>query len=190
MCKKRTKVLLFDYLLQKLLEWERELNPEKKDDELLQNFSTVRLMKLLYFVCVQSVPESNSNNNTVDQNLFSIFDNYIALNRGPVEKDVYENRYFLPNFSFDGDRFKSKEQKEEMDGLESYKTQIDEAVKGLKKYCGFPFQDTRNLIDLSHDLQMWKDARMVNNDILPIHNIKNLIEEKKLLNDKYSTSRS
>lgn len=116
MCKLRRKLLLFDYTVGKLVEWETKSDLKILSDEninnSLKNFTSVGFMKLLYFICLQSVHERNvlierklKNRIQIDEkdnlDLFKIFDNFVALPKGPAEDDVYSYRSTLLSYRYD-----------------------------------------------------------------------------------------
>lgn len=116
MCKLRRKLLLFDYTVGKLVEWETKSDLKILSDEninnSLTNFTSVGFMKLLYFICLQSVHEKyamidrkQKNDCTIDEkdnlDLFKIFDNFVALPKGPAEDDVYSHRSTLLSYRYD-----------------------------------------------------------------------------------------
>lgn len=109
MCKLRRKLLLFDYIISRLIEWQAYLeypHPSTiRFDELsreeinacLKSFSGVRLMKMLYLICLNSVHEQTNN---IQPTLFGLFDDYVAMPKGPVEDAVYSNRSVLLRYEF------------------------------------------------------------------------------------------
>lgn len=116
MCKLRRKLLLFDYTVGKLVEWETKSDLKILSDEninnSLKNFTSVGFMKLLYFICLQSVHEKyalidrkQKNDCEIDEkdnlDLFKIFDNFVALPKGPAEDDVYSHRSTLLSYRYD-----------------------------------------------------------------------------------------
>lgn len=106
MCKLRRKLLLFDYIVEKLVDWQAQKNLEKhyneltcvQIDEILATLSGKRLMKLLYFICLSSIHNDTQKS---QESLFGIFDKYIAMENGPVEDSVYHNRGILLRYTFD-----------------------------------------------------------------------------------------
>jgi len=108
MCKLRRKLLLFDYIIEKLVDWQAQIEWQKQYNELkrvqineiLGTLSGKRLMKLLYFICLSSVHEDTQR---TQDSLFGIFDRYIAMENGPVEDSVYHNRGILLRYTFDNE---------------------------------------------------------------------------------------
>ena len=110
MCKLSRKQVLFNHLVNRLVEWQRRYDNDKISsvNQILQKFGFIRLMKLLYFVCLESVDSDaeageKSNKELVEETLFGLYDNFHPLFYGPVEMDVYNNRSILPALTFDGD---------------------------------------------------------------------------------------
>lgn len=121
MCQLRRKLLMFDYTVGKLVEWDTnsELNILTADsiNESLQKFTSIGFMKLLYFICLQSVNErinlisyKQTNNIKVMDNdkidLFRLFDNFVALPKGPAEDDVYSHRSTLLSYRYEDKYYK------------------------------------------------------------------------------------
>lgn len=206
MCHLSRKQILFNDLVYKLIDWHREICDDRMstNDEILKNFGFIRLMKLLYFVCLQSV---NENVKSVDNTLFGVFDNFLPLENGPAEIDVYNNRSILPSLSFDGSFLYEKKQDIErlklfysnLKGYEGestgvldyliekedpkhrmgdYRTMIDNSIKELmKKGASFPFNDRQKLVDLSHELILWELANRFSSPLFT-NNIALLRKEK------------
>lgn len=85
------KLIVYDYLIGKIVQRERELSQDSEDDVLFKITSTA-LMKYLYIVNVLSVSKESKSS------LFDLFDNYKAFPHGPVEVDTYYNRNILVNY--------------------------------------------------------------------------------------------
>lgn len=103
MCLLRKKLLLFDYTIGKLVEWQKQEKEREGDamfstQKCLEGLTGVRLMKLLYFICLKSVKEEVEN---IEDTLFGIFKNYLAYEHGPVEVDAYNNRSSLLRYKFE-----------------------------------------------------------------------------------------
>lgn len=101
MCVLRRKLLLFDYLIGKLVEWQARNDFSKLSmddiDKILKTMSGTRLMKLLYIISIVNI---NDSINSLDETLFGVFDDYVAMKNGPVEDFLYHNRSILLRFSF------------------------------------------------------------------------------------------
>lgn len=121
MCQLRRKLLMFDYTVGKLVEWDTNsdlefLNTEKINNS-LSNFTSIGFMKLLYFICLQSVNEKNNLISNKQANgmeitdsdkidLFCLFDNFVALPKGPAEDDVYSHRTTLLSYRYEDKHYK------------------------------------------------------------------------------------
>lgn len=70
------KLYAFECIVWKLLEWYKEANPDKEDNDL----SILKVMKLLFFV--SGVDKEN--------HLFDVFDRFQAWQYGHVEADIYD----------------------------------------------------------------------------------------------------
>lgn len=177
------KLTLFDYFVDELIQWQREVQPELNHEQALQTFTFKRYMKLLYFTGLQSVKENSMN---VDDTLFGVFDNFVALKSGPVEEDIYNNRTFLPKYQFDGQYLTlrniplnwANDYDERLIVL--YESKLKNALKELKTNRYLPFSNTHELILLSHQQPIWQQARLTNSGRLTVNNIYDLKEEYRL----------
>ncbi len=194
MCNLNKKLILFDYMVGKFVEWDKEITNRShaETDEILKSFGFTRYMKLLYFTCLESV-DLERQEEEEEYNLFNTFDTFFAYQNGPVEDHVYNNRSFLFNYEFKGDFLETLKnttdplEKERVDIYNTnikgiYKkdvTLIDRAIASLKRKKNFPMADTQALISLSHNLKLWKSAIVLPFPKLDICS-ENLWEEKKL----------
>ena len=78
------KLLCFEYVLTQLISWYKELSP---DDAELVSFTRLKVLKLLFFVATIRLNDTAPINE--DNDLLNIFDNFYAMQHGPVESDVY-----------------------------------------------------------------------------------------------------
>lgn len=108
MCKLRRKLLLFDYLIGKLVEWELgkpfQASTRVEIDKALEAMTGTRLMKLLYIISLINI---NRTINDIKYTLFGAFDDYVAMQNGPVEDYVYHNRSILLRFEFESGALKA-----------------------------------------------------------------------------------
>lgn len=74
------KVKAFEYLSHEFISWFKEIKPDEKVED---NFCTLKLIKLHFFVCAASSDSKNLG-------LLHGFDNFYALPYGHVESNVYE----------------------------------------------------------------------------------------------------
>jgi hypothetical protein len=85
----KLKIECFEYLFVQYVRWFIEEHIKTKNElptisEIENNFSKLKLMKLLFFTCAV---EANKN----DNGLLHIFDEWYAMPFGHVENDVYNN---------------------------------------------------------------------------------------------------
>ena len=91
------KVKCFEYILIRLIEWYSNMRP---DDTELLSFTRLKVLKLLFFV--SAVKQDNTKRDLLD-----IFDNFYAMQHGPVESDIYnEITNHLIFFNFEGRNIK------------------------------------------------------------------------------------
>lgn len=140
--KKTDKILLFEYIHSRLIEWY---------DNSKNDLSILKTLKLLYFV---------TNINPEDK-LLDIFDNYHAMPYGPVEQDVYnsmlnKSEFRLNFYSFD--RYTSSLKKTlDFTNLDiEYKNKADRSVEILKQLNSNLINYTASeLVELSHLRSSW-----------------------------------
>ena len=75
------KILLFEYLVYRLIEWYQKVVSDQK--YIQKHFSRLTALKLLFFV---STIKDGENENS---DLLDIFNNFCAMQYGPVESDIY-----------------------------------------------------------------------------------------------------
>ena len=147
------KVIKFEYILAKLIEWHSSMEPSKKAD--LSSFTRLKVLKLLFFVA--AIKQDNGND------LLDIFDNFYAMQHGPVESDIYNSIVDGLNFFSFKDRDLSINcsiSEDSFDELsEEEKRTISSSISSLRKanseivlYTAF------QLVNLSHRWESWKTA--------------------------------
>jgi hypothetical protein len=72
------KEKLFEFVVKKLAEWYQEQNQNQDIND--NNFGTLKVLKLLFFVC--------SCRAHLDSSLIDIFDDFYAMPFGHIEKDI------------------------------------------------------------------------------------------------------
>lgn len=155
--KKYIKNICFEYILYNIINWYKELRP--KDSELL-TLTRLKVLKLLFFISAISEDEKSD--------LLDMFDNFWAMQHGPVESDIYNS---MVNDKFLCYSFKLKQNvtiKREFDikefetALRNYKEKIDKSLAIIKRknnklvdYSAF------ELVEISHKWNSWKLAMQI-----------------------------
>ncbi len=200
MCNINKKLTLFDYAVGEFVKWDKDVTGryDCSNNEILTSFNFTRFMKLLYFTSLASVDA-----NSPSVHLFNTFDKFLAYKNGPVEADVYNNRNFLFNYRFNGDFLEKIEESQKEatsfenerkdfyeDNLRIYdrdKKILDNAIVQLRNLGSkFPMTNTDALIELSHDLKLWKDAVFFSYPLLDTRFFEQLKEEKECFDEKFS----
>ncbi|ERJ69120.1 hypothetical protein [Porphyromonas gingivalis] len=153
------KMKVFEYIVAQSIGMGRgEAKTREEYDALLRNYNITHWMKTLYFICLSDYDRKFSSRGckfpddgvfAIKQgNLLKLFDGWTAYEKGPVEADIYDNRFFInelsPLFSYDGYFLQLKDSVDEQkayeivreekcksceeDGLEN---SIDESIKHL-----------------------------------------------------------
>jgi uncharacterized phage-associated protein len=153
------KILCFEYIILKLTDWYKELNPTVTHPEYV--FGKLKSLKLLFFVSTVNATEKNPS-------LLKIFDKFYAMAYGPVEGEIYdailnkETSYFdiedrISTIKSENARSTffnelSSELKEEVDQCITTLKSKNERLVNLK-----PFQ----LVDISHKWPVWSGAMSI-----------------------------
>lgn len=145
------KILKFEYILAKLIEW--KINSTGDTD--LSSFTRLKVLKLLFFVA--AVKQNNGND------LLDTFNNFYAMQHGPVESDIYNNiTQGLHFFSFDGRNLRTDNlvKESEFIGLsQKEKESIISSISALKAInSNIVLYTASQLVNLSHRWESWKTA--------------------------------
>lgn len=176
MCKANDKLFLFSYILGRFVEIHREMTVSNGNampsKEILQSFSNTRIMKLLYCLCLESLTnleEPQGENIRINQNnLFEFFGAFSALPNGPVLLHIYNALDIIPGFRYEEGHFQEQMLETQClippkyrDRYEKIIHLIDNAVLGLQQNMKKElFMDRDKLVDLTHNLPLWKETFM------------------------------
>lgn len=150
------KKIAFEYLLDKLLIWYHEVEPYRSD----ASFTRVKVLKLLFFL---SVIKQEDNTDLLD-----VFDNFYAMQHGPVESDIYNymTSEKLDYFSFSDIYLERKREYSinEMQLSNTLRLKLDGAIAALRvanpKIISLSAFD---LVEISHKWESWKHAMKLAN---------------------------
>lgn len=149
------KILLFEYLVYRLIEWYQKIVSDHK--YIKKHFSRLTALKLLFFV--STIKDAENENS----DLLDIFNNFCAMQYGPVESDIYtaivkdETRLY----KFGVHELVIVHQNNAIfDSLDPHnKDRIDRAISLLMsknpKIISYP---ASILIDISHKWESWQTA--------------------------------
>ncbi len=145
------KILCFEYILYQLINWYKELRPT---DMSLFSFTRLKALKLLFFVSAIRKDE--------DRDLLDVFNNFHAMQHGPVESDIYnamiEDKLLHYNFK---SRFIEVGQVLEYDFQELGENcnRITNSINLLRERNEKIVTYTASqLVDLSHKWESWQIA--------------------------------
>lgn len=152
------KVLLFEYVMYRLIEWYKEIVSNQQ--YINKHFSRLTALKLLFFV--STIKDTKDDN----KDLLDIFDNFCAMQYGPVEIDIYtaivNNNTQLYKFGVRELIKTSKDNNVFESLLPQDKNRIDRAISLLKdknyKIVSYP---ASQLIDISHKWDAWQNAMSI-----------------------------
>lgn len=150
------KKYAFEYLLDKLLIWYHDMEPYRSE----VSFTRVKVLKLLFFL---SVVKQDDNSDLLD-----VFDNFYAMQHGPVESDIYNYMVSdkLENFSFT-DIYLSRKNEYSLDEKvlpNNLKLKLDGAMAALRiANPKIILLDAFDLVEISHKWESWRHAMKLAN---------------------------
>lgn len=156
----RDKILIFEYIIFKLVEWEKTIQPNITHPEF--SFGKLKALKLLFFV-------ASVNATRTEHKLLDIFNRFYAMTYGPVESEVYNAIQYKETYYYDiKDRItilKSNSDIQIFDDLDNdIKSIINRSVDNLKninpKIVDLP---AYKLVDITHKWPVWKNAMSIAN---------------------------
>lgn len=151
MSDRKNKILCFEYLVSLLIKWHQKQSNEER--LYLRSFSKLKLLKLLFFVA--AVDASNENDGLLD-----IFDNFYAMQHGPVESDVYDaiTANETNKYQFTDRSIKDANDQFDFSTLSTpIKNRIEKSLKNLiNKNENIILLSAFDLVDLSHKWNCWK----------------------------------
>lgn len=138
--------------------WYEELNHinDEAHHQFLREFSRLKSLKLLFLVSAIKDEEGN--------NLLSLFNNFYAMQHGPVESDIYNA---MVHDTFEYFKFQNRQtsfKKQTLSDLEKIENKecLDNAISLLREanpdIVSYPAMD---LVDITHKWISWKSAYMV-----------------------------
>lgn len=159
-----TKIRMFEYAIFKLVEWFKEIEPQKN---VTLHFSRLVSLKLLFFISaikkssnIGNLDNASRTNESLD--LLDIYENFYAMQYGPVEIDIYTaivtNQ--TQNYIFGNHSLKGTPNISAFNCLpQNLKDRIDESIIQLREInpnivSYAPFK----LVELSHKWDAWQNA--------------------------------
>ena len=155
---KTKKILLFEYLVYRLIEWYKDYASNQQN--INNHFSRLTTLKLLFFV--STIKDAENKN----RDLLDIFDSFCAMQYGPVEIDIYtaivNGETTLYTFGVH-ELVQTTQDYSIFDSLDlQCKRRIEKAILLLKeknpKIVSYP---ASLLIDISHKWDAWQDAMSI-----------------------------
>ena len=146
------KLIYFEYVLYQLINWYKELHPT---DASLFSFTRLKVLKLLFFV--SAIHEND------DSDLLDIFNNFYAMQHGPVESDIYNAMIASTlqhyNFKSRSVEFDQVQEQDFQDLDEETRNRIDNSINLLRdKNENIVTYTASQLVDLSHKWESWQLA--------------------------------
>ena len=163
MAKNTYKILAFEYLVYRLIEWYKDVTTNRED--VSSHFSRLSVLKLLFLSAAikdETIEEVNK------KDLLGIFDNFCAMQYGPVEIDVYTaivndtlSFYRLSNKYIEVKRDVNRA----FDNLsDELRKAIDNALNILRiKNANIIRYNASQLVNITHKWQSWQNAMWLAN---------------------------
>lgn len=157
------KILAFEYVVYRLIEWYNAIS--FSSNGMPPNFSRLSVLKLLFLT---AAVKDETRNSESKKDLLDVFDNFCAMQYGPVEIDIYtaivrgQTRIYKLNN-------KSIEQtcpiEDYFNALEyTLRESIDKAIKLLKnKNQNIIKYNATQLVNITHKWQSWQNAMWIAN---------------------------
>lgn len=153
-----TKILAFEYLVYRLIEWYKEVTP--LTENITSHFSRLSVLKLLFLT---AAIKDDTIDDVNKKDLLGTFNKFCAMQYGPVEIDVYSaivndtlSIYRLSN--------KSIEVKRDVDRVfnnlsNALRQSIDNAIHILRsKNVNIIRYNATQLVNITHKWQSWQNA--------------------------------
>ena len=150
------KILIFEYVIHQLMKWYMDVFPNS-GKMVYNHFTRLTSLKLLFLVSAIKDPYKQD-----EKDLLDLFDNYCAMQYGPVEIDVYSDivNKKTQRFSFGIYNLEDKDSTysfEELDG--SIKQRIDRAIELVKlRNPQLITFSASKLINITHKWDAWENA--------------------------------
>jgi hypothetical protein len=142
------KIAYFEYMLDKLLEWQTIAAPSNSTPS--KTLSKLSAIKLNFFASAAKASSTPSENGLLD-----IFDRFYAMPYGHVEMDIYERLSRLNTYTLNGNLL-SKTTNNNRHIEDEITTKIDESIKYLQEINpNLINYDPFKLVELSHRWNSW-----------------------------------
>ena len=151
----RNKIIQFEYAIHKLIEWYNQavVNPEQT---IYNHFTRLTSLKLVFLM--SAIKDPNNNN----RDLLDIFNNYCAMQYGPVEVDIYSAIVYKQTqyFNFGNYELSIIKEADSFEGLTIQEKQQIERAIALLKSCNPQLISLRasQLVNITHKWDAWLSA--------------------------------
>ncbi len=146
------KILLFEYAIHKLMDWHKETVSESNIES---HFTRLASLKLLFLLSATKDLQNG------DQDLLGIFDNYCAMQYGPVEVDIYAAIVYKKTSFFDfGNYAIIQKATPDFSALSTQlKDQVDRGITILKSFNPRLISlRASQLVNITHKWAAWRMA--------------------------------
>lgn len=146
------KILLFEYAIHRLMDWHKEV---EAGPNIESHFTRLVSLKLLFLLSATKDLQNGG------QDLLGIFDNYYAMQYGPVEVDIYTAIVYKKTSFFDfGNYAIIQKAIPDFSALSiQLKNQVDRGITILKSFNpGLISLRASQLVNITHKWAAWRMA--------------------------------
>ena len=185
MCKSNDKLIEFSYIFKCFFNYHKEnIAQDATNSEIFETFSNTRLMKLLYFLCLESVNICGGDNDDSfeynSENLFKYFGQFCAMPNGPVLLDIYRAMDIIPGFTYENGGFVAFNKRDINHSNILNKSLIDRYFNAMISHMSNDlFRSRDKLVELTHDLPIWTNTFIYSSQKLMSIECDDLIDEYK-----------
>lgn len=153
-----TKIAIFEYAMYQLINWYKQ-SISQDIHSVETHFTRLTALKLLFLLA--SVKDSANRNH----DLLNSFNNFCAMQYGPVESDIYTaivtNK--TQNFKFGNRQLSILISSPQFDNLEDcVKTEVDAAIAQLKQRNNMLISyHASRLVEITHKWDSWRNAMAI-----------------------------
>lgn len=153
-----TKIAIFEYAMYQFINWYGEV-VSKDINHITHHFTRLTALKLL-FLLASVKDESNQN-----RDLLEYFDNFCAMQYGPVERDIYSAivTHRTTFYSFGNRQMNILNDAPQFNHIsESNRNKVNAAINQLKSHnkALISYHSSR-LVEITHKWESWRNAMSI-----------------------------
>lgn len=141
------------YIVKQLYDWCLELGMSK--EQAIEKLDKITVLKMIFFIA--GVSGHPTKDDTKDYGLLEIFDHFLAMPYGPVEKDIFEKYEIISKFINENLDNKQELSEEGVEG--NYIDLINKGINTIRKYNNklISYRSFK-LVDITHKWSCWRNV--------------------------------